>query len=68
MAERRLRDVQPLGGPPEVSLLGDRDEVAQKPQVELIDRRNLPISTQFVLDVGVAGRRNWALPLDAIAP
>lgn len=26
LAERRLRDVQPLGGPPEVQFLGDGDE------------------------------------------
>ena len=32
LAERRLGDVEPLGGPAEVQLLGDGDEVAQVPQ------------------------------------
>lgn len=51
MTERWLRDVKPRGGPAEVTLLGDRDEVAQQSQIELIDRRNLPISGVFVLDL-----------------
>jgi hypothetical protein len=33
-AERRLRDVQPLGRPGEVPLLGDRQEVPQPSQAE----------------------------------
>ena len=32
LRERRLRDVQPLGGAAEVPLLGHGDEVAQVPQ------------------------------------
>jgi hypothetical protein len=33
MTERRLGDVQPLGCPAEVKLLGDGDEVLDEPQV-----------------------------------
>jgi hypothetical protein len=33
LADGGLCDVQPLGGPPEVQLLGDRDEVPQCPQL-----------------------------------
>jgi len=51
MAERGLRDVQPLSSPSEMTFLRDRDEVAQESQVELIDRRNLPIRAVFVLDL-----------------
>jgi hypothetical protein len=38
MAERRLGDVEPLRRTSEMPLLGDRDEVTQEPQIELIDR------------------------------
>jgi hypothetical protein len=51
VAERRLRDVQPRRRSSEMPLLGDRYEIAQEPQVKLIDRRNLPIEVQIVLDV-----------------
>jgi hypothetical protein len=43
MTQRRLSDVQPLGGPAEVKLLSDGDEVLHKPQVQTFDRRNLMI-------------------------
>jgi hypothetical protein len=33
VTERRLGDVQPLGRPAEVKLLGDGDEVLDEPQV-----------------------------------
>ena len=33
--QRRLRDEETLGSPGEVELLGDRDEVAQVPQVHV---------------------------------
>jgi hypothetical protein len=33
VTQRRLGDVQPLGGPAEVKLLSDGDEVLDKPQV-----------------------------------
>ena len=40
--QRRLRHVQPRGRPPEMQLLGNRDEVAQLPQ---LDRRLHPTDT-----------------------
>ncbi len=33
MTQRRLGDVQPLGGPAEVKLLSDGDEILDEPQV-----------------------------------
>ncbi|MDT7648582.1 MAG: hypothetical protein QOC75_5582 [Pseudonocardiales bacterium] len=39
LADRGLNDGQPLGGPPEVQLLGHRDEVAQLPQLHALPRR-----------------------------
>ena len=41
LAHRRLGDVQPLGGAPEVQLLGHRHEVAQLAQIHrsIIARR-----------------------------
>jgi len=35
LAERRLRDLEALGGAAEMELLRDGDEVAQPPEVEL---------------------------------
>ena len=43
--------MEPLRGATEMTPLGDRDEVAQEPQIELIDRWNLPIREQSVLDL-----------------
>ena len=43
VTQRRLGDVQPLGGPAEVKLLSDSDEVLHKAKVEAFDRRNLTI-------------------------
>jgi Cu-Zn family superoxide dismutase len=54
MTERWLGDVKPRGGSSEVTLLRDGDEVAQQSQIELIDRRNLPIRPGFVLDLSLS--------------
>ena len=48
-AQRRLRDVQPLGRARDVALLRDRDEVADEPQLRL-HRRSLWHPNQPVLD------------------
>src|SRR5262249_59838164 len=55
MAERRLRDVEAGGGAAEVELVADGDEVLHQAQIERdevarIDRRNLLIVRQCVLD------------------
>ena len=44
VTQRGLGDVQPLGGPAEVKLLGDGDEVLHEPQVQAFDRRSLVIA------------------------
>jgi len=50
LAERRLGDVQPLGGAPEVEFLGDGHEVPHEPQIKLIHRYSLPVAAGLVLD------------------
>ncbi len=58
-AERRLRHVQPLSGPAEARLFGDRHEVAQVLQLHALfihvanNRRK-----KIVLDVWAASRQN----------
>jgi len=46
--------VQPLGGAPEVKLLGDRNEVLAKPEVELLHRPSLPMRGLLVFDFSPA--------------
>jgi hypothetical protein len=53
MTERRLGDVEPRRGTPEMKLFSDRDEVLDEAQVRPFDRRNLPIQRQPVLDVAL---------------
>jgi hypothetical protein len=43
--------VQPLGGPAEVQLLGDRHEVAQVPQLQLLHTCRISIAPIKILDV-----------------
>ena len=52
LRERRLRDVQPLGGAAEVPLLGDGDEVAQVPELHVtlaFISKTYSIDTRLVL-------------------
>ena len=44
LRQRRLGDVQPIGGPAEVQLLGDGPEVAKMPQLHRLRLSDLSMS------------------------
>ncbi len=64
LAERRLRDVESLGGTSEVQLLGQRDEVVDEPQVQPLHRQSLLIGWQVVLDIAPTAQHR-VCPRDA---
>jgi len=64
MAERGLRDMQAGGGPAEMKLFSNGDEVFDVSEIEPFDRRNLSISRQFVLDFAAADRNTRPAPTD----
>jgi hypothetical protein len=75
-ADRLLRDVQPLRRPGEAQLLGDRDEVAQGPDLEVTvadrsDRTHafrMLVQRDRVLDLGTPGVEAGQVPMRPSTP
>src|SRR6185436_8838774 len=63
--QRRLGDAQPAGRPPEVQLLGHRDEVRQLPGLQPIHTSRVLVPTALIFAGCRGGWSGWGMTMDS---